>query len=545
MGRTRNYAFPFAWRYRDYVIKSFNDDKPYGRFLREQIAGDLLPGRTPETLTATGFLALGSHDLNERNAAKFRMDVADEQIDTMSRAFLALTLSCGRCHDHKFDPIPTTDYYALAGIFRSTLILNGYRVRGKGGNKGYYQASQFHTLGTGAENEPDEAHVKQVRQMEERLKEKREELKRIQKTDKKKVRPFKRKLKQLTTELQKLKRSGPQRNDLAMGVRDEAQPADCRVHIRGETTNLGPSVPRGFIRVLMRGEPISLDAAKSGRLELAQWLTRPDHPLTSRVMVNRVWHHLFGRGLVATVDNFGATGDRPTHPGLLDHLASGFVKDGGSVKRLIRRIMLSRTYQLSSEHHASNYDVDPLNTHLWRMNPRRLEVEALRDAILAISGALELTPPSASPVMRIGGKQVGGKKGAPDLRSSPHRSVYQPIVRGYVPGMFETFDFADPSQVIGRRDVTTVATQALFMMNNRFVIEQAGRAAERLLSAAAADDAARVDLAYRQALGRRPSDEESKRALDYVKERSGSGKNAAWTELYHALFASAEFRYVR
>ncbi|MDH3582717.1 MAG: DUF1549 domain-containing protein, partial [Phycisphaerae bacterium] len=460
-GRTRNYAFQYAWRYRDYVIDSFNADKPYDRFVREQVAGDLLPADSPaqrdEQVIATGFLALGAPDLNERDKVQFKMDQVDEQIDVTSRAVLGLTMACARCHDHKFDPIPTEDYYALAGIFKSTDTLIGYGAKQGGGNK--LSPKALISIGADDSNEQaardnHERQIREVRQESARLQQeikkltgalkdrknlRRQETQRELAAAKKKIRPLRNRLKQL-------EKDGPVSAHMAMGVQEGSDPDHCRVHVRGDHTNQGKSVPRGYLQVISAGNNPPIPADQSGRRQLAQWLTSPRNPLAARVMVNRIWYHLFGQGLVRTVDNFGETGDRPADPQLLDYLAARFVEDGWSVKKLIRLIATSRTYQLSSSFDSRNYEADPENRLHWRMNQRRLEVEALRDGMLLVSGQLNLEPPVASPMskMKSGelGRQVKFDQGA---LASNRRSVYVPVVRSFVPVMFETFDFAEPS----------------------------------------------------------------------------------------------------
>jgi cytochrome c553 len=514
-GSARNVAYPHAWRYRDYVIASFNADKPYDRFVREQIAGDLLPSSTPEQrdelLIATGFLALGTKDLNEKNSEQYLMDCIDDQIDVTSRAILALTASCARCHDHKFDPIPTTDYYALAGIFKSTIELAGVKNRGKGGGKDYTADGLLLTLGSKTATvaaPPEPAEGKKAR-----------------------------KGKKVKAEEPAEQAAG---ESLAMGVREGA-PVEAKICIRGEVDHLGATVARGVPTLFRLPQPVTVDAKSSGRLPLASWLASPANPLTARVMANRVWSHLFGEGIVATVDNFGTTGEAPSHPALLDHLAASFVEQGWSVKKLVRNIVLSRAYQRGGEARAENIAVDPADRLLWRSSPRRLDAESLRDAILAVSGQLDPAPLAGSPVATLSG-QLSNKGGRGfEAEETRHRSVYLPIVRDAVPDFLHVFDFADPSSIIGHRDVTTVATQALLLMNNSFVTGQARLWAEKLLSEKASDDAAQIESAYRRALGRAPTAEERDRVLKYLGPRPDK---AAWAGFCQALFESAEFRYL-
>ncbi|MEO7650901.1 MAG: DUF1549 and DUF1553 domain-containing protein, partial [Bryobacteraceae bacterium] len=420
MGRTRNYPFPVAWRYRDYVIQAFNQDKPYDQFIREQVAGDLLPAGTPEEkrekVIATGFLAMGAHDLNEADRAQSRMDIVDEQVTAVSRAFVGLTVNCARCHDHKFDPIPTKDYYALAGIFGSTEMLGGLRVRPQF-NAGYYSDAQLLKL--------DGLPAYTIGNAEEITRKRAEILDKTARLKKDRIQA-----RQLAREFGQL----PIPENLAMGARDASKPVNFQVNIRGDAHTLGEVAPRNFVQALY--EPAA-DLPKipdngSGRLQLAEWLTRRDNPLTARVMANRVWHQLFGRGLVATVDNFGKMGSRPTHPELLDYLAVQFMDQGWSVKKLIREVMLSRAYQLSIDHDEKNFQIEPDNDMLWRANRRRLEVEALRDSMLLVSGQLDLKRPEASPVYRFPlGNEInrGGGKAEPWDVQARYRSVYVPVLR--------------------------------------------------------------------------------------------------------------------
>jgi Protein of unknown function (DUF1553)/Protein of unknown function (DUF1549)/Planctomycete cytochrome C len=571
VGRGRNYAFPMAWRYRNYVIDALNQDKPYDQFVREQLAGDLLPASSEkqrnEQLTATGFLALGSHDLIEINPAVFRMDVVDEQINATTRAFLALTVGCARCHDHKFDPIPTTDYYALAGIFKSTEMLSGLQRRPRD-NISYFNPELLAKVSYGP-NDPKPTVELTPEQQDEwnALEKEHNELlanprkfmqaaavparaagkagkKGVQLNPNQKLRQFSARL---LFEMDKF----PLDPSLVMAVRESKQPADCEVHVHGDVQDLGPKVPRGFVQVVSRpGETAAIGANESGRLELARWMTRPDNPLTARVAVNRIWMHLFGRGIVPTVDNFGKMGEQPSNQELLDYLAVRFMDQGWSVKKMIREIVLTRAYRLSTAYNARNGNVDPDNVLLWRQNRQRLEVEAIRDSLLMVAGQLDLTPPAASPVLKYSrGIDIGRGRGSVpgDYAATMRcRSVYVPVVRNYLPAMYETFDFPEPSETKGRREVTTVPTQALFLMNSQFVREQANRAAEKLLKSGEASEQERIAKVYREVLGRAPNPEELKQSAEYLKAASAAANaedKAAWSHLYQALFASAEFRY--
>jgi hypothetical protein len=323
---------------------------------------------------------------------------------------------------------------------------------------------------------------------------------------------------------------------LAMGVADTDEPSNCHVCIRGDVEDEGPEVPRGFLSVLTTANSPKLSPSQSGRLELAEWLTSRDNPLTARVAANRVWAHLFGAGIVETVDNFGYLGDKPSHPELLDTLAVALMQDGWSIKRLVRSIVLSRTYRLSSDHHQGNYEVDPDDRLVWRINRRRLDAESIRDAVLASSGQLDLTRPESSPLAKLGLGEVGRKfKLGPNDFVSNRRSVYLTMMRNMVPEVLSVFDAADPSLVVGEREVTTVATQALYMMNSPFILEQSRQAAERI--AASKPNDRHIEAAYLAILGREPTSAERSRAEAFLKE-----ENLA--SLCQVLYASADFRYL-
>ena len=325
---------------------------------------------------------------------------------------------------------------------------------------------------------------------------------------------------------------------LAVQDEDPKEVSDCRINVRGNNHNLGPAVPRGFLSVATVSNPPKVAPTQSGRRELAEWLTRRDNPLFARVYVNRVWQHLFGVGLVPTPDDFGFTGEPPSHPQLLDHLASTFIADERSTKKLIRRIMLTRTYQLSTRPGAAAQSTDPENRLLSGMNRRRLDAESLRDAILSVSGRLDLA--------------TGGPAVRPDASEfeyrfdTDRRSVYIPVFRYSPHEMMEAFDFPDPNLVAGRRTSSILATQALFLMNSPFVIEQSREAAKRLLAWNDLDDAKRIDFAYHQALARPPTDRERETALKFIIEAGANdeARRNAYEGLYQALFSSLDFRYL-
>ena len=545
-----NLAYPQAWRYRDWVIAAFNADKPYDQFVREQIAGDLLPTRNePQRASrqvATGFLAIGSKTHNTQNRRQFMLDLADEQIDATSQAFLGLTVACARCHDHKFDPIPQRDYYALVGIFESTQTCYGTLP-------GLIQSATPSPL---IELSPAAKEPSALPKLTpERRTELETQLADLQKTrdgfspeDRFTPKGFRTnaQIAILRYKLGSYRPDGTPRT-VAMGARERDETVNSPLYIRGELDQPGEIVPRGFLQVIS-GPSGSSFSHGSGRLELAERLSSRENPLPARVMVNRIWLHLFGRGLVSTPENFGAAGQPPSHPELLDHLAVSFMDQHWSMKSLIRRIVLSHAYQLSSAYDAKNDEVDPDNILVWRMSKKRLEAEPIRDAVLSVSGRLNLEPPVGSIVARAGEGPAGpGRLGFQDP-AEPHRAVYLPIVRDQLPEALTLFDFADPSLVTSARATTSGPSQALYMMNSPFVANQAGLAAERL-RALDVDDDQKVDRAYLMFFGRSPSTVERGQARTFLNEfagktTKGDSSKESWSAFCQALFAAAEFRYL-
>lgn len=537
-GKERNFTYPVAWRYRDWVIAAVNADVPYNDFVQQQVAGDLLPAKDGAEhaahLTATGFLAIGPKSLQEKNAEQFRMDQIDEQIDTTSRAVLGLTVACARCHDHKFDPVPQKEYYAMAGIFRSTQTFYGTGGTGvKNRNSSTLIPLPSPTEIIASTDTPPEPAVAMPNRKE---------------GGKKKG---KKKGQQNAPAVVNVTLGGE-----VMGVED-GSPSNCRLLVRGEVAQPGDVVPRGMLTVLSEGDAPALPADKSGRLELAKWLTSSTNPLTARVEANRVWSYLFGQGLVRTADNFGATGEKPSNPELLDALAVQFMRDGWSVKKLVRSLVLSHTYQLSSAHDSVDSEKDPDNRLLWRASPRRLDAEAIRDSILTASGQLQFQPPNGSAVAVTRAGFVG--KGIQPERftqiTANYRSVYLPVVRDFVPEVLDIFDFAEPSLVVAARDVTNVPAQALYLLNNGFVRDQATAMARRVLAQPVSHEQ-RITLAYEYALGRPPNPAELDRAQKYLLSegrallpvKAGKVDDAAllsWSTFCQALFACAEFRYLK
>jgi len=583
-GKTVNVNYPHAWRYRDYVVAAFNSDKPFDQFVQEQLAGDLMPPtddpkKKAERVIATGFLAIGAKTLNERNGLQFELDVADEQIDATTQAFLGITAACARCHDHKFDPIPQKDYYALAGIFRSTETCYG-TVRFIQSQRPSPTIPLPKECGLPA-GTPDtltpaeKARIeKQIEDLNKQIQDATDPIRRIFPTGQ--VALLRARLDMFDTE------GNPKL--LAMGVRDKPAAkggpggfgpggfgpkggfggsntiADSPVYNRGEpdkpTTD---RVPRGTLQV-MSNVPLKIRPGTSGRLDLAEWIASKDNPLTARVMANRVWLHLFGRGLVPTADNFGAAGQPPRHPELLDYLALTFTEKGWSVKTLIKTVVMSHAYQLDSKTDAKNHEADPDNALVWRMSPRRLDAEAMRDSMLAVSGQLDTAPPVGSVVARVGegppgGARLGGGGGVLQAINDPrnvHRSVYLPIVRDNLPEALALFDAPDPSLIAADRPTTTVPAQGLFLLNNPFVIRAAEAAADKLMKGTTTDSEC-VRAAYLVFYGRPPNEKEFQNAESFLKaytdqltkDRVPAGRRPrdTWAAFCQALFASAEFQY--
>ncbi len=535
-GMDDNLAYSDAWRYRDYLIASFNADKPFDQFVREQLAGDLLteaePARRDELVVATGFLAIGPKMLAEDDPVKQQMDIVDEQLDTTCRVFMALSMGCARCHDHKFDPLDMSDYYGLAGIFKSTRTMLSHRVDSKWNVTGLGELAAALRLDDLEEiidrhdnllvNGNPERMGAGVREAHTKL-------------------------------LEEAKReyAGIPK---AMAVVDGTA-GDLEIFLRGNHLTRGPVVPRRFPAILAGNDQRSIDSKHSGRLELARWLTEPSHPLVARVIVNRVWRWHFGRGLVGSVDNFGRLGQLPTHPELLDWLANRLVKEGWSLKRLHKEIMLSSAYQMSTQwdQHASG--ADPENSLWWRMPRRRMEAEELRDSILLAAGLLDL---------RMGGTLIqtapfqdlssGGVSRSPAIYESFRRSIYLPILRGALYEVYRVFDFPDPASSIGDRSITTVAAQALFMMNSRILERASTSLAASLLEDTQVSDRERMTRACQRILGRPAAEEElelwAKFLERYCAAAASTGRDPAvtrglaWQGLCRALFSSNEFMYV-
>ncbi|HEX7449773.1 MAG TPA: PSD1 and planctomycete cytochrome C domain-containing protein [Pirellulales bacterium] len=664
--------YPSGYRYRDWVVAAFNRDLPFDRFVIEQIAGDLADDRPGEDrqgrLPALGFLALGPvYYADNTCAAKAKADEYDDRIDTLARGFLGLTVACARCHDHKFDPITTRDYYALAGVIASSdyheaplapadVVARYDAAQAKVkqaeerlkdartleirrlGESFAQQTAQYliaiwkfenhrrtqadckladvaqqaglhaeiierwqrrlaadreanHALfapwremlarqdaATDLSNDAaalaaaeqaaaavqaaivtavdqrrtlDEQYAAQLAALKEgepppempKLEAAAADLLKQVIDDRKaplalpkdladKLLPEDRRqfLTGMQGEIEELKQSAGEKYPIAHSI-TEGKAANLRIHRRGSPTDLGDEAPRGFVAVLSASDAKPF-AQGSGRLELAHAIADPNNPLTARVFVNRVWQQHFGRGIVGTPSNFGLLGERPTHPELLDYLASRFLASGWSIKALHREIMLSATYRLASTFHADNYQRDADNRLLWRMNRRRLDIEAWRDALLAASGNLDAA--------------IGGPPLKLDDAGNRRRTLYAAISRHQLNSMLRLFDFPDPNLTSERRVVTTVPMQQLFVLNSEFMVRQAQSLTARLAGISPGDDDARIDQLYRWVFARAPREPERQAVRQFLAAATtgGDAKLSPWEQIAQALLSSNEFAFV-
>ncbi len=625
-GREVNMPYTEAWRYRDYVIDAFNQDKPYDRFLKEQLVGDLLPAsnktQKQQQLIATGFLALGPKTLNERSERQFAADLIDEQIDVTTRGILGISVACARCHDHKFEAITQKDYYALAGIFSNMdTHFGGIRTQRTRHATALLELPLADPTPALPTLPPS-----QVKALQERIDELQTEIRELRRETLQARRPNANRnrnrndssmqdnnanrgsnsmameaqqrqqmIQRLTTQIGTLQgivdsynADGTPRS-LYMGVKAKSRPTDVRLLERGEVTQPGPSVPRGFVQVLDKNPP-RIRRDSTGRMEFANWVTSPRNPLTARVMANRVWQHLIGTGIVSTPEDFGVTGSRPTHPELLDYLAVRLIENDWSIKSLIKEIATSAVYRAGWQVDAVASERDPDNQYLWRSQPQRLSAEVLRDSLLWVGGTLELERPHASLVAQAGPTEVGRGQQLAQLtrlqaiananrrgsdgsdadsmmsesmmseskmedsmgeakaetrdarpraggrnerafdpsnlatvminetsvnRSFSYRSIYLPLVRDLQPRSMDLFDAAEPSMVIGVREQSNTAPQALYMLNNELVRQQALSLAERTLELTGSQSQA-IEYVFQTAYSRPPTAEEAQQAADFL-----------------------------
>lgn len=502
-----------AWRYRDWVVDALNRDLPFDRFVKSQLAGDLL---NDGSVIATGFLALGpsyvSDGGTEDGKAVAESETLDDRVDTVTRGLLALTVSCARCHDHKFDPIPTQDYYSLAGVFQNTRN-NERAMPGtpQAAIDGYEEAQkairecekQLGAIRSGAKKAKRELTVEEKETVAAKEK-----------------------------ELAHLKKSAPAKYPMVHVVADSGT-ADMRVALRGNLLKPGEVAPRRFLRIVA-GETPPPFISGSGRLELAEAFVHPENPLTARVLVNRVWMHHFGRAIVRTPDNFGTVGEKPTHPELLDWLARNFIESGWSLKKLHRTILLSAAYQMSSRTDRECFEKDADNHLIWRMEPRRLDVEAWRDGLLAVTGDLNLT---------LGGPSTE------NILQSPRRTLYSIISRNG--DRFESddflrlFDLPSARATSAGRNTSIVPQQFLFMMNNPFMAKRAQALVARLPGETTE---ARIEGAYRLLYGHPPTRRESEAGVAFLKAGAppdAPASTASWEAYAHVLLSANEFLFIR
>jgi cytochrome c553/mono/diheme cytochrome c family protein len=557
-GLDENVAHGNAWRYRDYVVAALNADQPYDQFVVEQLAGDLLPtadsAERSRQLIATGFLAIGPKVLAEVDEAKMQMDIVDEQIDTVGRAFLGLTLGCARCHDHKFDPIDAADYYGLAGIFKSTRAMEHYK-----------KVARWHenVLPSPEADALRAQHAAQVaaaqRAVETFVAEASEQAR-------KSLAPgstlpdnletlytgeAKAELKRLRDELARLEKN-PLDLPSAMGATED-RVADEPIHLRGDPLKVGAIVPRHVPPAIRGPAAPAFATSQSGRRELAEWLVDPAHPLTARVLVNRVWRWHFGAGIVRSTDNFGLLGEKPTHPELLDWLATRIVADDWSLKALHRQILSSSTYQQSSTVSGEALARDAEN-RLWsRFAVRRLDAEAVRDALLAVSGQLDRS--LGGSLLTVKNRGYFFDHTSKDLTNydSPRRSLYLPVVRNNVYDVFQLLDFPDPAIPTGDRATTTIAPQALLMLNSELVLTSADRLASRLHEDSTSDRQC-CERLYLLAYSRPPTADEiddsvafvaaMERALADTQSDPAKCRQEAWSALCQTILAANEFIYL-
>ncbi len=592
---------PNAWRYRDYVIRAFNKDKPYDRFVQEQIAGDELWPDNVDARLATGFNRNYPDESNAANLVQRRAEQLQDVTDAVGATFMGLTFGCAKCHDHKFDPILQADYYRLQAFFAASaeddeIVLLNEREQTDYDRKlaAWEEATQDIRI-------ERDAMLDRIRRGKwehlfgKRLDETQESLQKAEAE----LSPFERQMWhkhlwqvdffenrlwkefkgaereryfELTEQLEKFEDMHPGELPRGAGVKDLSLEAP-ETRILGLANYAAPqeTVEPGFLTILNPG-PAPLTArpdlnSTGRRTALAKWLTRPENPLTARVMVNRIWHHHFGRGIVATPSDFGRMGERPTHPELLDWMTSEFIENGWSIKRMHRLIMTSETYQQASDHVEAGKHADPFNRLLWRFPPQRLEGEVIRDAMLATSGMLndQIGGPSVFPPLPDGmPKPRGGWNLTEDAEQQRRRSVYIFVRRNARYPMMHAFDMPDTHESCARRDVTTTAPQALSLLNDEQTIEWSQGFAGRVLERAGADPTVQVEQAYLLAYSRKPDAAEKDEAQTFLAKQRDvirakeTGENAlpsyvphgmdvasaaALVDFSHALLNSNEFVY--
>jgi hypothetical protein len=550
-----NPPYPFAWRYRDWIIEALNNDVPYDRFVRLQLAADQMQDASRSDLRALGYLgAAPVYHKDQRLSAEviggFMTDDWDERVDAVSRGVLAMTVACARCHDHKFDPIPTKDYYGLVGVFASTMRAERplFDVDPKIEQRYLWIQNRLFDLHYSADLLTGEAST--VEGAAPRVEKWEAEIASL----KSEMDGLAQRYPALAESLEKYyvippkpasepppappknaaaaspipaKRSLTSTQPFANAVYDAAQyvdgsdehytwidyrpgqPRDFPVLLHGNIATPGDVVPRHFLSVLSRGD--STFKQGSGRLELGERIFGDGAALASRVIVNRVWGWHFGKALAPTTSDFGVQGEKPANPALLDDLAARFIAHGWSFKWLNREIMLSAAYRQSSQTNSEASKIDPVNAYLWRVNPRRLDIEAWRDSILRAAGTLK--------------EEMYGPSEEVDARGNTRRTVYARVSRGRLSDLLRIYDFPDPTQTSSDRDVTTTSLQQLFVMNSAFMHTQAAALADAVQTAA--DNAEKIQILYRKILARDPTAAELDRGVRYL----GSGTPAQYAQI--------------
>ena len=546
-GCNADFPVPDAIRYRNWVIHAFNHDKPYNQFLREQIAGDLLPIKKDEAgkeiledrndkIVATGYLAIARRFGSRNN--EFHLTIED-LIDNVGKVTLGLSVSCARCHDHKFDPIPTRDYYGLYGIFQSTKYAFP-------GTEIYPHAKDFVPLTTGRDAERLKNYQKETSGLDDRIEDftAGREGKGLSKEEKDKEMA---RMKERVVVLERRAPAVPRAYAVSEGT-----PVDAKVQIGGDPRKVAEVTPRGFLTIL-GGQKLPSEEKGSGRLELAEWITDPANPLTARVMVNRIWQHHFGKGLVATPNDFGSRGDRPVNPELLDYLASRFRESGYSIKAMHKLMVMTRAYQMASGQNDRNASLDAKNEYLWRFDRRRLDAEEIRDAMLAVSGNLDRTMGGPHPFPPETTFKYTQHVQFFATYETKQRGVYLMQQRQRKHPWLEAFDGADPNASSPVRTSGQTSIQALAMMNSAFVDEQSDALAVRV-GLAYTTEVDRIGYAFRLAYGRAPAPDEIRESVKYLAGARAALKEsalpadrqprAALASLMHVLLSSDEFVFV-
>ena len=530
-GDAGDYPIPEAYKYRNYVIDAFNKDKPYNQFVREQIAGDQLPAENEEQrweqTIATGYIAI-SRRIGV-SPHKLRHITIEDTLNNLGKTFLGLTIGCARCHDHKFDPIPTADYYALYGIFDSSVYPHA------GAEHSPHRHSFVYRMGKAKADEV----LKPFRsKLEPWNKKERDQFNLYQSFQREVVTGSITRqsvwagLEGIRARRAEVAKTFPN-SDIAYAIVDGSV-SDVSIHKQGNPRDLGPKVRRGFLQIL-GGQQLPENTKGSGRLELANWLTSSAEPLLARVIVNRIWHYHFGRGLVSTPSDFGVRGTAPTHPELLDMLAQYFIKSGWSMKTMHRLILDSETYRMAATEHAGNLAKDPDNHFLWRANRRRLDAEELRDSLLTFSAQLDITPGGRHPFPHRLTYFYRQHEPFQEKYVSNKRSIYQMQQRIQKNPYLDMFDGPDGGLHLGDRKASVTTLQALYFMNSKFIHEQAKAITERL------PEEHKVEYLYELVFNRRAEEKELEFAESYFAKGNSRQR---WVGYVRSMLSSNEFLFV-